>query len=141
MPEELIGKDCEIIIKARSYDAENDCNFGFMLMHNDDNYFAFEVKNNNEGRVLISNFDKYSYIGTYVKSGKYIENENIEIKIRIENKYITYFLNDKKIVMFPILNLTKTATLDNALSRIALRVCDKHTVAFDRIEFKQIKDN
>ncbi len=133
IPEKFTNKEFEIKLDAISLSKEKcKCNYGFMLIYDSDNYFAFEIKDNKTARLLVNNSGKYTYKGNYKEFRK--TNNSIQIQIKVEKRKVTLKINN-----ILIDKVNRNYLYKRALERMALRVCDKHTVAFDKLELIELK--
>jgi hypothetical protein len=104
-------------------------NYGLMILNDDDNYVSCELQNNGIARFVESKSGKYTYVQNDVKTGFESDGKSAnKQKVIIKGSDISYYVNDK---------LIKTTGSNLSFPcKIALRVCGKQSVAFDKLSIK-----
>ena len=126
-------EEFQIKLYARSLSKERpQANYGFMLMFDTDNFFAFEVKANKFGRIVVCNAKEYTHIGSYIEFRT--NNEPVEFQVDVLENEIIFSANGVKIEKIP-----RNYLYTSDFNKLALRACDIQSVSFDRLEITEIK--
>lgn len=123
-----INQKSEITLKSYWQNGEM-ANFGLMVIQNDDNYFACEVRNDGSSRLVKCKDSEYTDIRDYVNTGiDFDKNTKIEQIVQIDDGVIKYYLNQQFI--------GKSNINDMNPKEIGVRICGRQTVAYDEIIVK-----
>lgn len=102
-------------------------NFGIMLMADNNNYTAFQVRSSGDARAVRCESDEYTLIPDYISSNFVSDGESsIYMMIKVDNYNYEYFINNKLISSgdFNYMNIT----------HLAMRVCGRQNIAFEELE-------
>jgi len=121
-----ISNNCEIEISSTWLNGET-ANYGIMIMENNSNYISCEIKSDGNVRLVTSIKGEYININDYTKT-KYVGNGSLKHtqKIIIKDNKIEYYIDNEFI--------QTTYLADIIPIKIGLRVCEKQSVAFDKIK-------
>jgi len=123
-----ITDNCEIELSSVWLSGEL-ADYGLMILSDDENYYSLELQNNGNARFVERNNAVYSYVQNYIKTP--YESDGLKTiiqKIEIKDNEIRYSVNNQLI--------KKQATNLLFPCKIALRVCGKQSVAFDKLSIK-----
>ena len=101
--------------------------YGFMILNDDDNYYSFELQNDGVAKLVERKSGAYTYVQNDVKTG--LDSDGslaIKQRVVIKGDKISYYVKDQ---------LIKTTTSSISYPcKIALRVCGKQSVAFEKLK-------
>ena len=126
-----ISNNCEIELTSTWLNGET-ANYGIMIIEDNKNYISCELKSNGDVRLVTSTRGKYTNINDYTKT-KYIGNGNLKHtqKIIIKDNKIDYFIDNEFVQSTSLGNITPV--------KLGLRVCEKQTIAFDKLKIKMFE--
>lgn len=127
-------KQYEIRLDAHIVQKEKSGIMGFMLMQDTDNHISFEVKDGTQGRITISKNKKSVYVGTYSISTE-SDSDKIALRILKKGNEIEYYLNG---LLVDKINDERWRNW-KGIEKMGLKACSFQTVAFDNLEFAEIK--
>jgi len=109
-----------------------EADYGIMLMADDANYTAFQLRNSGDVRAVRCENEVYTLIDQYTPTGYVCDGKTpITIVIKVDGNNYQFFVNDK---------LINSGDFNYKMySYLALRVCGRQTIAFDHIEITEDK--
>ncbi len=124
----------EIILKAKVINREGVGYYGIMFLTNDNNYITLEVKDERQARVRVVQDGEYQYNGTYSAELSSAP-EELELKIEKSKEGTKYFFNGTLVDKIKKEHWFYWEDID----KIALRVCNHSTVAFESLTIRELK--
>jgi hypothetical protein len=127
MPAVLSG-DYEIVLDSYRGKGEEEY-FGLMLMCDDKNYFAFEVRPDGTARYVWNNNGNYDKISD-AKSGLVnpTPDNHFKQKVILRDGKFEYLVNDQLIDGWELQKMP--------ITKVGIRICGRQTVAFDNLSIQ-----
>jgi len=109
--------------------------FGIMLAYDSNNFYAFEVQEEGEARILVHENKKFTYTGEYLETNQISSSDNpVQLRIKVTHNNIEYYVNKT------LVDKRKRSSENFYLKEMGLRVCGEQTVYYDKIEITEILD-
>jgi hypothetical protein len=126
-----INKNSTVLLTVRWENGERS-EFGLMLMMDNSNYAACELKNDGTARLIINENAQYISVPSFNKaSSELTGNNRVTIKAELKDNTLFYYLEDF---------LVDSYVLPFYVTYIGLRVCGKQSVAFEHLTIKTPED-
>ncbi len=126
----VLAGDYEIVLDSYRMKGEEKY-FGLMLINDDKNYFAYEVKQDGTARFVWNHNGTYEKISD-AKSGlvNLSPDNHFQQKVIIKDKKFEYFVNDHFIDSWDLQAMP--------INKVGIRVCGRQTVAFDNLTIRPL---
>jgi hypothetical protein len=104
--------------------------YGFQIFGNETDYYAMELRNDGQARLLKSVAGEYVYYGTTVNtSAVSLGDRTVTQSISIESDQLIYYVGDQMVDTVPFEFST--------ITQIALRVCGQQTIHFEALSIQE----